>query len=80
MMSSDEEYLTPAELMKRWKDSVKPQTLANWRMQRKGPAFCRVGAKILYPLSAVIEWERKNLVTTPGEKSPGTTEPAPQGA
>jgi len=28
--------------------SVSPGTLSNWRSQKKGPRFFRVGAKILY--------------------------------
>jgi hypothetical protein len=26
------------------------QTLANWRYMRKGPAYCRVGRRIIYRL------------------------------
>jgi hypothetical protein len=26
------------------------QTLSNWRHQRKGPAYCRIGRRIIYRL------------------------------
>lgn len=52
-----EKMLTPRELAERIKIEMK--TLANWRCSRgKGPRFRRYGNRILYPESAVIEWEQ----------------------
>jgi hypothetical protein len=52
--------LTPRELSARWNNKIAPKTLANWRSDpaRKGPTFRRYGNKILYPLSAVIAFEK----------------------
>lgn len=33
------------------------RTLANWRAQGLGPAFVKVGGRVLYTLAAVAEWE-----------------------
>ncbi len=59
---SDELHLTPRELCTRLKDQVTVGTLKQWRYQRKGPPYVKVGGAILYPLSSVIEWEQKNTV------------------
>lgn len=55
------EYLTPAELLARWRHTVGAQTLANWRAQGKGPAFVKIGTRVLYPLARVAQWEEKNM-------------------
>lgn len=42
---------------------TKPQTLDRWRVTRSGPPFSRIGVgrgKILYRLSALIEWLKEN--------------------
>ena len=51
-------YLTPLELSRRWKNMISPGTLANWRANRKGPAYVKMGGRVLYPVQAVEQWER----------------------
>ena len=60
-MGQPAEYLTPAELSKRWGGAVKTGTLANWRSNGKGPAFAKFGSRVRYPLAQVVEWEKSNL-------------------
>lgn len=60
-MAHAAEYLTPADLTKRWGDAVTTGTLANWRSKGKGPAFAKFGSRVRYPLSAVVTWEAVNL-------------------
>lgn len=60
-MAQTAEYLTPAELSKRWNRAVTTGTLANWRSKGQGPAFAKFGARVRYPLAKVIEWEAANL-------------------
>lgn len=55
------EYLTPAELSKRWGGAVTTGTLANWRSKGSGPAFAKFGSRVRYPLAMVVEWETANL-------------------
>lgn len=49
--------MTPAELSRRYADAISTRTLANWRSNGTGPAFVKVGGKVLYSLAAVVEWE-----------------------
>jgi hypothetical protein len=55
-------HLTPNELAARWR--MHPGTLSNWRQAGRGPAFIKVGSKVLYPLSAVEAWERQQARET----------------
>jgi hypothetical protein len=65
-MDSDETYLTPDELAARLRKS--PTALAADRTRGIGPPYIRLSAKVIrYPLSAVVEFERRNLVT-PGTR------------
>jgi len=54
-------HFTPTELAARWRRTLRIQvkTLANWRCKipPRGPMFRRIGNKILYPLSAVLDYE-----------------------
>jgi hypothetical protein len=52
-------YMTTAELAARWQMNV--VTLANWRVQGKGPMFIKLGRKVLYPMAEVDAWEAKQL-------------------
>lgn len=60
-MGQPAEYLTPAELAKRWNGAVTTGTLANWRSKGTGPAFAKFGSRVRYPLAKVIAWEAVNL-------------------
>ena len=50
-------FLTPVELVKRWRDQISESTLANWRSAGQGPAFAKIGGRILYAMSDVEAWE-----------------------
>jgi len=39
-------------------------TLANWRCQRKGPPFTKVGGSVLYPRDKLGVWLNERLVDT----------------
>jgi hypothetical protein len=57
-----EPHLTPQQLSERWDGLVAVKTLANWRCGTapKGPAFRKLGNRVLYPLSAVEAFEEEN--------------------
>lgn len=59
---SDYAYLTPAELVSRYKGTITIRTLANWRSTGEGPRYTKVGGRVLYPVEAVIEWERNRTL------------------
>jgi hypothetical protein len=51
------DYLTPAELVARYRGTITIRTLANWRSTGEGPRYTKVGGRVLYPMFGVIEWE-----------------------
>jgi Helix-turn-helix domain len=60
---TNEHLLTPTEVAARWRISVK--TLANWRTQKKGPHYIKLGGnrnqRVFYTMDAVLGYERKSL-------------------
>ncbi len=58
MDTTDVEHLTPEQLGQRWHKA--PGTLSNWRNMGKGPSYVKLGRTILYPLPAVLNYERAN--------------------
>lgn len=61
-VQDDEPLLTPEEVAARYKGKLSVRTLANWRTSGGGPDFTKVGGRVMYPLSAVREWEQKRTV------------------
>lgn len=61
-MSDVPQYLTPAELVTRYKAMITIRTLANWRSTKEGPAYTKIGGRVLYPVDAVIIWERQRTL------------------
>ncbi len=60
MTTEQFDHLTPQQLASRWHKAA--GTLANWRSAHKGPSYIKVGKDVLYPLTAVVEFERQNTV------------------
>lgn len=56
-LGAAEKFLTPQELVARYKNAITARTLANWRSTGQGPAYVKVGGRVLYALSAVLQWE-----------------------
>lgn len=55
-------HLTEAGLVDRWGGVVTAITLKRWRRRGLGPAFIRIGRKLLYPLDFVREYEQDNTI------------------
>lgn len=53
-------FLTPEDLRERWQGEVKLTTLATWRSKGLGPAFVKIGGRVLYKLEAVLAYENRN--------------------
>lgn len=51
---SEVQYLTPEDLGRQWQ--VSTGTLANWRTNKTGPAFIRIGGLVRYHPEAVASW------------------------
>lgn len=59
-MTPSEQYLTAKELAERWRNIVSPQALANWRSEGRGPAFVKIGGRVLYPIRDVLAYEQQS--------------------
>jgi len=49
--------MTEKELAAHWR--VTPRTLQRWREEGSGPAWLRIGGRILYPRAEVLAYERR---------------------
>ncbi len=61
---NEPQYLTAAELSDRWKGTITPRTLANWRCSGSGPRFVKIGGRVMYRLADVQAWENSRSVTS----------------
>lgn len=59
---ADIKFLTADEVAERYRGEISVGTLRNWRAQRIGPPFVKIGKSVLYPVQALDEWDKKNLV------------------
>lgn len=60
-------YLTPLQVSERYEGRISVRTLANWRSSGNGPAFSRIGGRILYPEERLMDWEEKSTVNSTSE-------------
>jgi hypothetical protein len=51
-------HLNQIELARRWK--ISPRTLERWRWVRQGPAYIKVGGRVVYLLDDVLAFEAAN--------------------
>ena len=52
-------HLNQIELANRWK--ISPRTLERWRWAGQGPAFVKLGGRVVYQLDAVEAYERGRI-------------------
>lgn len=52
-----DDYLTPKELVARYRATITVRTLANWRSSGEGPAYTKIGGRVLYAVAGVTAWE-----------------------
>jgi hypothetical protein len=55
-------YLTTEEVSERYRGEITVGTLANWRALKIGPPYAKIGKAILYPVTELEAWEKKNMV------------------
>jgi hypothetical protein len=67
---TDTKYLTADEVVERYRGEVSAGTLRNWRAQRVGPPFIKIGKSVLYPVQALDEWDKQNLVICRASRKP----------
>lgn len=55
-------HLNQVELAARWK--ISPRTLERWRWTGEGPAFIKIGGRVVYRLEEVEGFENKRQCTS----------------
>ena len=55
-------YLTPDEVVDRYRGAVSVRTINNWRSLRIGPKFVKIGKAVLYDEADLDEWDNRNTV------------------
>jgi predicted DNA-binding transcriptional regulator AlpA len=60
-LGPETQWLTPEDLARMWQ--VSPGTIANWRTNKKGPEFIRIGGLVRYSPEAVQAWLAKQPTT-----------------
>lgn len=59
MMDSPIKFLNQRDLALRWQ--ISPKTLEAWRSQRRGPAYLKIGGRVLYRLEDIEAWEAEQV-------------------
>ena len=52
-------HLNQIQLARRW--SLSPRTLERWRVQKAGPAYLKIGGRVVYRLEDVAAFEAARL-------------------
>lgn len=61
-------HLNQVELAARWK--ISPRTLERWRWTGEGPAFIKIGGRVVYRLEDVETYEHTQLRASTADTSP----------
>ncbi|KGJ18770.1 hypothetical protein IX57_02690 [Paracoccus sanguinis] len=59
-------HLNQVELAARWK--ISPRTLERWRWTGEGPAFIKIGGRVVYRLADVEAYEGTRHCTSTADK------------
>ena len=71
--SGESQHLNQKELARRWGLSIR--TLERWRVEGRGPRFCKLGHKVSYPLREIEAYETHCLHVSTRERVTGVGEP-----
>lgn len=55
--ATERSHLNEMELAERWEMSHR--TLQRWRMDGRGPTYLKLGKRVSYPVSSILEYERR---------------------
>ena len=50
-----EQFLNQVRLADRWK--ISPRTLVRWRWKGEGPAFVKIGGRVVYRIADIEDYE-----------------------
>lgn len=68
---TEDVFITPEELITRYKGRISIKTLANWRTKGGGPDYTKIGGKIMYRLSAITDWEKLRTFASTAKRIAG---------
>lgn len=63
----DKEVLKECELAAHW--GISPKTLQRWRCAGYGPKYLKLNKLVLYPVNAVLEFEKISLIQSTSQNS-----------
>ena len=69
-------HLNQNELARRW--NISPRTAERWRWLRQGPAYLKVGGRVVYRLEDVLAYEAAQRRTTEEQVSTETELTGPE--
>lgn len=58
-----QQFIDQKQLARRW--VMSPRTLERWRWLREGPAYVKLGGKVVYRLADIEAFEREHLRNAP---------------
>jgi hypothetical protein len=61
---TDAQLLTSDEVVRRYRDQITVKTLSNWRSAGQGPAYVKIGGRVLYPVADLERWEQERRIRT----------------
>ena len=64
----EEKHINPVELARRWR--LSPRTLERWRWQGKGPAYLKIGVRIVYRKEDIESFEADQRIVVGDGKPP----------
>ena len=64
-------HMNQYQLSKRW--DISPRTLERWRWMGEGPAYLKIGGRVVYRIEDVEQFESDNLHQ--GQRAPSKTPP-----
>ena len=47
---------------------VSPKTLEKWRMEGRGPAYSKLGRRVMYTREGLLEWAQRQLRTSTSDR------------
>ena len=62
-----EQFLNQARLANRWQ--ISPRTLERWRWKGEGPAFVKIGGRVVYRLEEIEAYEGSRLCASTSQST-----------
>ncbi len=57
IFTAHQAHLSGSDLASRW--GMSPRTLERWRMEGRGPIYLKLGKRVAYSMSTVLEYEQR---------------------